>query len=74
MARLPGGKGARLASDDFPVRNQDDLADVIAVLLHAESSEAVYRVEVPRLVEDGAEVVRDRRAFCQIERFFVIKK
>ena len=74
VARLPGGKGARLASDDFPVRNQDDLADVIAVLLHAESSEAVYRVEVPRLVEDGAEVVRDRRAFCQIERFFVIKK
>jgi hypothetical protein len=72
--RLPGGKGARIASADFPVRNEDDLADVIAMLLHAESAEAHYRIEAPRVVEDTAAMASDRKAGCVIERFFVIKK
>lgn len=74
IASLPGGKGVRIGSEEFPVRNEDDLADLISVLLHAESADARYRVEVPRVAEETAEVIQDRKAFCQIERFFVIKK
>ena len=74
VSRLPGGKGARIASLDFPMGNEDDLADVIALLLHAESAEARYRVEVPRVVNDAEQAEHDRHAACAIERFFVIKK
>ena len=72
--RLPGGKGVRIASADFPIHTEDDLADVIALLLHAESGEARYRVEVPRVAEDTDETESDNRAACHLERFFVIKK
>jgi hypothetical protein len=74
IQRLPGGKGARIPSPDFPVRNDDDLADVIALLLHAESAEARYRVEVPRERDEAAEPEFDRKLDCRLERFFVIKK
>jgi hypothetical protein len=74
ISQLPGGKGSRISSGEFPVRNEDDLADLIAVLLHAESAEARYRIESPRVAEEGAEVAHDRKATCEIERFFVIKK
>lgn len=74
IQRLPGGKGTRVASPDFPVRTEDDLADVIALLLHAESVEARYRVEVPRERDEAARAEFDRKLDCRIERFFVIKK
>ncbi len=74
IARLPGGKGARLSSVEFPVRNEEDLADLIAVLLHGESAEAHYRVESPRVIEEAEAVAHDRKETCEIERFFVIKK
>lgn len=74
VQRLPGSKGARVSSEEFPVRNEDDLADVMALLLHAESAEARYRVEVPRVLDDAAGVVIDRRTSFLVERFVVVKK
>ncbi len=75
VEKLPGGKGTRFASGDLPVRNDDDLADVIALLLHAESGDARYRVEVPRAKDDAAPGAEfDRKLDCRLERFFVIKK
>jgi|GEM_PF-383370 len=74
ITRLPGGKGARISSADFPLRNEDDIADVMALLLHAESAEARYRVETPRVIDEFTPATFDPRAACHIERFFIIKK
>jgi hypothetical protein len=74
VEKLPGGKGARIASADVPVRNDDELADLVALLLHAEAGEARYRVEVPREKTDAAVAKFDRKIDCQLEQFFIIKK
>lgn len=74
VEKLPGGKGARIASATVPVRDSDDLADVIALLLHAESGDAHYRVEVPREKVDASVAEFDRKLDCRLERFFIIKK
>lgn len=74
VEQLPGGKGHRVASGDLPVRNEDDLADLISLLLHAESADARYRVEVPGAAEGGDSVEHDLMAACRVERFFVVKK
>lgn len=74
VERLPGSKGARLDSEEMPIRDEDDLADVIALLLHAESSDANYRIEVPRIVEERDAPEHVRKAACEIEKFFLIKK
>ena len=75
VAELAGGKGARIASSEFPVRTEDDLADVIAVLLHAQAAEARFRVEAPRSagLEEG-QPGRDAKAGCHLEQFSVVKK
>jgi hypothetical protein len=74
VEKLPGGKGARIASATVPVRDNDDLADVIALLLHAESGDARYRVEVPREKADASLAEFDRKLDCRLEQFFIIKK
>jgi hypothetical protein len=74
VEKLEGGKGTRIASADLPVQTNDDLADVIAVLLHADSSDARYRIEVARLNVDGARSEYDRKLDCSLERFCLIKK
>ena len=74
IAQLPGGKGTRIASKDLPLRNDDDMDDVVALLLHAESSEARYRVEAPSANDDSSPPERDHKLTYHIDRFFVIKK
>jgi hypothetical protein len=64
----------RIASANVPVHNEDDLADVIALLLHAESGEARYRVEVPREQTEANDAEFDRKLNYQLEKFFIIKK
>lgn len=71
---LAGGKGARIASADLPIRGENDMADIIALLLHAQSAEARYRVEVPAAEQDTDGGERDARLHYRLERFFVIKK
>jgi hypothetical protein len=74
VERLVGGKGVRIPSADFPMLNSDDLADVIAVLLHAESPDARYRLEVPRVNGEMATAEFDRKLEFSLERIFIIKK
>lgn len=74
VAQLPGGKGARFASRDLPIRNDDDMDDLVALLLHAESSETRYRIEVPTAHDDSGPAERDRKLTYTFDCFFVIKK
>lgn len=74
VERLAGGKGARISSADVTIRNEDDLADVIALLLHAEAGDARYRIEVPRAKADVAAAEFDQKLSYRLEKFFVIKK
>jgi Family of unknown function (DUF5716) len=74
VERLKGGKGTRIPSTDVTIRNEDDLADVVALLLHAESGEARYRVEVARVTADLVSAEFDHRLNYRVEKFFIIKK
>jgi hypothetical protein len=71
---LPGSKGERIESDALPVRGERGLTDLISLLLHAESSEARYRLEVRRVSEEGEAPPVDALEDCRVERFAIIKK
>jgi hypothetical protein len=71
--QLPGGAGARIASADLPVRNDDDIADVVACLLHAGSRDARFSVEVQRVEEDKTPEKLERSAGYLIEPFVLEK-
>lgn len=69
--------GPRVVSNQL-LRSDDDLADLIACLLHAGAREARFRVEVPRKLEDPR---ADRRMHDSVlagtrrlERFHIVKK
>jgi hypothetical protein len=74
VEKLEGGKGARIPSSNVPLRNEDDMADVIALLLHAEAGDARYRIELPRAQAELATAEFDRKLNCRLEKFFIIKK
>lgn len=74
VATLPGGKGVRLSSSELPIRNEDDMDDVVAMLLHAESSESHYRIEVPSTQDPPGPSEQDRKLTYAFDRFSVIKK
>jgi hypothetical protein len=74
VERLPGGPGARTGLAGLPIRNDDDIADVIACLLHAGARDAAYRVETGRDAEDTSDPPRETRAGYAIEDFTVEKK
>jgi len=71
VQNLPGSKGSRIPSTEFSILSDSDLADVMAVLLHAESSEARYRVEVP---EGAVWETFDHVLSFHLQRFDVIKR
>ena len=71
---LPGGKGGRIASGDLPVAEESGFSDLISLLLHAQSSEARYRVEVERAETETGVPALDELPGCVVERFTVIKK
>jgi hypothetical protein len=69
--------GPRVASKDL-LRTDDDLADLIACLLHASAREARFRIEVSRDIDDPA---ADRRTHDpvlagtrRLERFDLVKR
>lgn len=74
IEKLDGGKGARIPSTSVTIRNEDDLADLIALLLHAEAGEARYRIEVPRVKADLTVAEFDHKLNYRLEKFFIIKK
>ena len=71
---LPGGKGERIESDALPVRGDRGLTDLISLLLHAESTEARYRLEVRRVAAEDEAPPLDLLEDCRVERFSIIKK
>lgn len=74
VKRLPGEKGARISSADLPVASEADLTELIALLLHAESNEAAYKLESTRsIVQEGA-IPLDALPGARVEHFDLIKK
>lgn len=71
---LPGGKGDRIESHELAVEGDRGLTDLISLLLHSESAEARYRLEVRRVSEENEPPPVDTLQDCRIERFAIIKK
>lgn len=71
---LPGGKGARLSSAELAFSDRESAAELLALLLHAESNEARYRLEPSRLDESLAAPELDPFPGGKVERFHLIKK
>jgi hypothetical protein len=77
VERLPGEPGTRFDSHVLlreRVHNDEDIADVIACLLHARSSDARFRLDVPRHLLDADAGEFDEKLTYRIERFTLIKK
>jgi hypothetical protein len=77
VAALPGEKGASLSSDELlqkHVHHDEDVADVIACLLHARSADARYEIRVPRCDADEDAGDFDAKLQYRVERFTLIKK
>ena len=77
IASLPGEAGSRWSSDDLlraHVHNDEDVADLIACLLHARSSDARFEILVPRREAEADAVEFDSKLQYRIERFTLVKK
>lgn len=72
--RLPGSKGARIPSTELELTTDEDIKDVMAVLLYAESSDVRYRVEVEEDEVDPGQERFTRARNYRLQRFDVIKK
>ncbi|MGD7653041.1 MAG: Wadjet anti-phage system protein JetA family protein, partial [Verrucomicrobiales bacterium] len=71
---LPGSKGDRIESADIPIDGEKGFTDLIALLLHAESTDAKFRLEVERIVHEETPPHLDSLEGCSVERFSIIKK
>jgi hypothetical protein len=67
-------RGARMSSAEIPLRCDDDLADLIACLLHARAADARYRVEVPATTDESAVPEFDAKLNRRIERFTLSRR
>ena len=67
-------RGASVSSEAIPLRCEDDLADLIACLLHAHAGDARYRVEVPRARSDADTADFDAKLSYRLERFTLRRK
>ena len=74
VARLPGGKGARLESAELDLQSPTGLTDLISLLLHAESTDARYRLCVERVDNEDQTPPVDILHGGAVERFAIIKK
>ncbi len=71
---LPGTKGARIESSDITVTGEKGFTDLISLLLHAESPEARFRLEVGRVLREEEMPRIDLLDGCSVEQFSIIKK
>lgn len=77
VSNLPGDPGTPWQSQDLlrtHVRNDEDIADLIACLLHARSADARYEIRVPRNDSDSDALEFDSKLQYRIERFTLVKK
>jgi hypothetical protein len=63
-----------ISSEGIPLRCEEDLADLIACLLHAHASDARYRVDVARERADADTADYDAKLSYRIERFTLTRK
>lgn len=71
---LPGRKGDGISSSELVIHGESGFTDLISLLLHAESAEARYRLEVSRVVAEHEPPALDILDGCTVERFTIIKK
>jgi Wadjet anti plasmid transformation system JetA-like protein len=74
---LPGGRGTTWNSADLlreHVRNDEDMADVIACLLHSRSNDAEYDISVSRAEAEADIGAFDSKLRYSVERFLLMKK
>ena len=74
IEQLEFSESGTLSSADLFVPTSDEVADVAALLLHAGSADATYRVRPEREIEDAETLASDRKAGFLIERFEIQKK
>jgi hypothetical protein len=77
VAALPGKKGAKIDSSELlrdHVHNDEDIANLIACLLHARSADADFEIRVPRHETESDEGHFDAKLQYRIERFTLLKK
>ncbi len=74
VLQLPGGKGERVSSAELPITDATQLTELIALLLHAESAEARYRLEPARLENEDLAPALDALPGARVEHFELIKK
>lgn len=71
---LPGGKGDRIESRDLSIGGESGLTDLISLLLHSESAEARYRLDIERVAREESAPPMDTLEGFAVERFSIIKK
>jgi hypothetical protein len=77
VATLPGGRGTRVESPAIlrdHIHNDEDVADLIACLLHSRASDAHFHIEVPRRDSEADSGELDTKLSYRIERFTLVKK
>jgi hypothetical protein len=74
VERLELGKGERRGLAELPLRTDDDVADLMAVLLHASSDDVVYRVETAREKKPEVEAPVVVKAGYAIEDFHLQRR
>lgn len=63
-----------ISSTEISLRNDEDIADLIACLLHARASDARYRIAVPAAVDEASPSEFDSKLNRRIERFTLSRK
>jgi hypothetical protein len=77
VSRLPGESGHSWSSEELLrdyIHNDEDVADLIACLLHARSSDARFELQVPRRDGELDFGEFDAKLQYRIERFRLLKK
>ena len=77
VSALPGESGTVWSSDELlrqHIHNDEDVADLIACLLHSRSADAQFELQVPRRETEADAGEFDRKVQYRIERFTLVKK
>lgn len=77
IERLPGDPGHAWSSTDLlrdHIHNDEDIADLIACLLHARSSDARFSVSRPESESPDSQPLFDHKLQYRIERFDLVKR
>ncbi len=77
VSALPGESGARWSSDELlrgHVHNDEDIAHLIACLLHTRSADAHFEIQVPRRESEADASEFDVKLQYRVERFTLVKK